>query len=249
MAKQIPRAAELDGASLDAINWVRKYSDTSLVTAKAYTDTVSLADRAYTNSFFPLDRGANLATTLLPRITVANTAARTALASVVAGQEVYQQDTGFVWVYNGTTWSLVSGRNSTDTFSISSGVVVGTGGSVAKNLGWTFQGGVGGGILTFTVEIILGSAGFSVSAQPIIPYPTGFTSFSMFDNTIELGQGRVQDISVPANARAQVKNASSSAFVITPDVGAAAFSATVPWTWAAGDAFRGQGVVRGTFIG
>lgn len=162
----------------------------------------------------------------------------------VEGRMIYETDTDYVLIHDGAAWQLVSGVG-VYTPSLTN-MAIGSGGSAAASVRWSFNGGVDGGVLVMSFGIILGTSGASVSGVPEVSLPSGFTIDAGIDAKMPLGLAYLDDV-VGADFTARLQRASGGVAVGRIIAADAAISSTVPFTWAAGDGIFGQATVRGTF--
>jgi hypothetical protein len=170
----------------------------------------------------------------------ANDSARTtflATAAGVIGEYGYQTDTQTTYRLTSTT-TAVAWESPWITYTPTvANVAVGTGGSALSAAAYRYV----GGVVEVDIRLILGTSGQSVGSTPTLTLPITARALT-HTNMVFPGFGSIQDTST-SDLRVAFVQATTTTVVrfahITPSgIGFAVPTATVPWTWAAGDSFQ-----------
>jgi hypothetical protein len=148
---------------------------------------------------------------------------------------VIQDDTGVKYEWNGSAWIPWESGWITYTPASIAGIAVGTGGSASSVFEYKYA----AGDIRYKGRLVLGSSGASVSGVPTISVPVNHAALA---HAFELvGSGVMYDLSgvAPYVVAVLVNSSNVDKIQLAPHnsgVVATAVSATVPFTWAAGDA-------------
>lgn len=167
----------------------------------------------------------------------ADAAARAAQTGMTVGQFGYQTDTGVQYRATGAT-TAVAWESDWITYTPTlTNVAVGTGGSALNAAAYRYV----GGVVEVEIRLILGSSGQSVGSTPTITLPVTSRALTHTNMVLE-GFGSIHDTSA-SDLRVAFMQATSTtvarfAFLLPSGINFTVPTATVPWTWAAGDSFQ-----------
>lgn len=176
-------------------------------------------------------------------VVVCNSTNRPTGGSLYPGLFIYEPDTLRQLHYDGSTWwvDVAAGTYTPTTTNFATG----TGGGAFNQVNWRLN----SGQLFLDWNWVMGSSGGSVTSNPTISLPAGFTA----DNTGTLAympgttylQGSFGPARTPSTTTLEYQVWSASGTY----VGLANISSTVPVTWAAGNAIRSHVVISGQMVG
>lgn len=167
---------------------------------------------------------------------VANGTALAAMTGMIAGDRARRADNGIIYRYSGSAWVAWESEwiSYTPTWT---NLVVGTGGDAANTAAYKYT----NGKVNVEGVVVFGSTGASVSGAVSFTLPVTATT-RPFTNTFYRAASTLFDASAPATNEARVRangTSTNSASILAVVSGTPAnLSATIPWTWAAGDSIH-----------
>ena len=198
--------------------------------AKWYDTTLSAEYRRVAGAWAVVVSG-------IPTYDWANAAARTAQTGMLGGYRGYQRDTGVTYRYDGAAWKAWESPWIAWT-TAPTGITVGTGGAASSLQQYKYV----AGRLCFEYKFILGSSGQSVGTAPYLTVPMNLILPAPRYATLP-GDGSCldSDTSTADYTKARINATTANQVLISKYAGTYSnITATVPWTWAAGDTLGGE---------
>lgn len=201
-----------------------------------YTEDWAEADQVLADSAEAVIREAGI-----PRF--ANAGARdAAILSPALGSKTVLTSDEITSRWNGSAWVAWESDWITYTPTLTN-VAVGTGGSALNSARYRYT----SGVVEVDIRLVLGSSGASVGSIPTITLPVTSRALT-HTNMVFPGFGSIHDTSA-SDLRVAFMQATSTtvarfAHIVPSGIGFTVPTATVPWTWAAGDSFQ----VRFTYV-
>lgn len=155
------------------------------------------------------------------------------------GRQIAATDTGISWRWDGAAWRAWGSSWITYTPTVV-GFTIGTGGAAASVFRYRYA----QGVVRVKFRRTLGTTGFAVASNPTFSLPVSSVAVP-HQLAAHAGFGSAFDVSA-VNVAGLLCVASDSLatdfriYTIGATYAAGAINATLPWTWAAGDAVAGE---------